>query len=81
MGELFAHPDYESKFARGDGEPMMFDNNRVLHGRTAYDQNEGFRHLQGCHIDREGPNGHYRATAKQERAFQATVSTESTTAA
>ncbi|MGB8714412.1 MAG: TauD/TfdA family dioxygenase [Onishia taeanensis] len=81
LGELFAHPDYEIQFALGDGELMMFDNNRVLHGRTAYDQNEGFRHLQGCYIDRDGPTGHFRAIVKQERAFQATVSTESATAA
>ncbi|RAR63521.1 gamma-butyrobetaine dioxygenase [Onishia taeanensis] len=81
LGELFAHADYEIQFALGDGELMMFDNNRVLHGRTAYDQNEGFRHLQGCYIDRDGPTGHFRAIVKQERAFQATVSTESATAA
>tara|TARA_B100000700_G_scaffold91145_1_gene102739 strand:+ start:4565 stop:5722 length:1158 start_codon:yes stop_codon:yes gene_type:complete len=81
LGELFAHPDYQIQFALGDGELMMFDNNRVLHGRTAYDQNEGFRHLQGCYIDRDGPTGHYRAIVKQARAFQASVSTESVTAA
>lgn len=81
LGELFAHPDYEIQFALGDGELMMFDNNRVLHGRTAYDQNEGFRHLQGCYIDRDGPTGHFRAMVKQARTLQATVSTKSVTAA
>ncbi len=81
LGELFTHPDYEIQFPLGDGELMMFDNNRVLHGRTAYDQNEGFRHLQGCYIDRDGPTGHYRAIVKQERARQATATDENVTTA
>ncbi|GAA0638400.1 TauD/TfdA family dioxygenase [Halomonas beimenensis] len=61
LGELFADPSYRIAFALREGELMMFDNNRVLHGRTAYDPNEGLRHLQGCYIDRDGPAGRYRA--------------------
>jgi gamma-butyrobetaine dioxygenase len=33
----------------------MFDNCRLLHGRTAFDPAEGVRHLQGCYIDIDGP--------------------------
>jgi gamma-butyrobetaine dioxygenase len=29
-------------------------NDRALHGRTAFDPNLGKRHLQGCYIDRDG---------------------------
>jgi len=39
---------------------MMFDNNRVLHGRTSFDPSEGHRQLQGCYIDRDGPRSLYR---------------------
>ncbi|MCH9674864.1 MAG: TauD/TfdA family dioxygenase [Gammaproteobacteria bacterium] len=35
------------------GEMLCFDNLRVLHGRAAFDPNQGFRHLQGCYVDRE----------------------------
>lgn len=64
LGELFAAPDYRIAFALREGELMMFDNNRVLHGRTAYDPDEGLRHLQGCYIDRDGPAGRYRALCR-----------------
>ena len=34
----------------GPGDLVVFDNRRVLHGRTAFDVT-GPRHLQGCYID------------------------------
>ncbi|MEO9527890.1 TauD/TfdA family dioxygenase [Roseibium sp.] len=34
------------------GEMVIFDNRRVLHGRSAFDPNTGFRHLRGCYVDR-----------------------------
>ncbi len=64
LGELFSHPDHRLAFPLRAGELMMFDNNRVLHGRTDYDPNEGLRHLQGCYIDRDGPTGRYRALCR-----------------
>ena len=38
----------------------MFDNHRLLHGRTAYDSNEGARHLQGCYLDFDSTDGKLR---------------------
>jgi gamma-butyrobetaine dioxygenase len=35
------------------GETLCFDNNRILHGRTAFDPQSGRRHLQGCYVDRD----------------------------
>ncbi|PTU03707.1 gamma-butyrobetaine hydroxylase, partial [Pseudomonas sp. HMWF031] len=55
LAELLNHPDYELKFRLQAGELMLFDNSRVLHGRTSYDPTEGHRHLQGCYIDLDGP--------------------------
>lgn len=60
MGELLADPRYELRLRLGPGELMMFDNNRVLHGRSAFDPSEGHRQLQGCYIDRDGPRSRYR---------------------
>ena len=34
------------------GEMVVFDNRRILHGRDAFDPETGFRHLQGCYVDR-----------------------------
>lgn len=68
LGELFSDPTYEARFALNGGELMMFDNSRVLHGRTSYDPNEGHRHLQGCYLDADGPRERYASLLKQREA-------------
>lgn len=67
LSELFADPRFELRFPLGKGELMMFNNSRVLHGRTAYDPNEGRRHLQGCYIDLDAPKSLYRTLARRLR--------------
>lgn len=64
LGELFADPRFQLQFTLSAGELMMFDNSRVLHGRTGYDPSEGSRHLQGCYIDLDGPRSLYRRLAR-----------------
>ena len=50
----FAHMLEEERFKitfkLGDGDAILFDNQRVLHGRIGY-QSAGDRHLQGCYAD------------------------------
>jgi gamma-butyrobetaine dioxygenase len=53
MSELFSDPRYELRFKLMPGQMMMFDNNRVVHGRSAFDPAQGRRQLQGCYIDRD----------------------------
>ena len=65
LGTLFEDPRYELRFRLDPGQMMMFDNNRVLHGRTAFDPSEGHRQLQGCYIDRDGPRSRYRVLHKR----------------
>lgn len=65
LSELFADPRFELRFPLRAGELMMFNNSRVLHGRTAYDPNEGHRHLQGCYIDLDGPRSLYRTLSRR----------------
>jgi len=67
LSELFADPRFELRFPLAAGELMMFNNSRVLHGRTAYDPNEGRRHLQGCYIDLDGPRSLYRTLSRRLR--------------
>jgi gamma-butyrobetaine dioxygenase len=67
LSELFADPRFELRFPLQAGELMMFNNSRVLHGRTAYDPNEGRRHLQGCYIDLDGPRSLYRTLGRRLR--------------
>jgi gamma-butyrobetaine dioxygenase len=67
LSELFADPRFALRFPLGVGELMMFNNSRVLHGRTAYDPDEGRRHLQGCYIDLDGPRSLYRTLGRRLR--------------
>ena len=59
LGVLFEDPAYELRLRLGAGEMMMFDNNRVLHGRSSFNPNEGHRQLQGCYVDRDGPRSSF----------------------
>ena len=58
-------PDFEIRFLLRTGDLVMFDNCRLLHGRTAFDPAEGLRHLQGCYIDIDGPRSLYRVLRRR----------------
>ncbi|WP_136444083.1 TauD/TfdA family dioxygenase [Pacificoceanicola onchidii] len=45
-------PKYILHLKLAAGEMVVFDNRRVLHGRSAFDPNTGRRHLHGCYVDR-----------------------------
>lgn len=66
LGEMLEDSHFEKKFKLSSGELMMFDNNRVLHGRTQFDPQQGERHLQGCYIDRDAPKSIYRIATKEQ---------------
>ena len=51
ISKLYNSEKYRIEFKLKSGDLLMMDNFRLLHGRTAYDPNEGKRHLQGCYID------------------------------
>ena len=57
--------DFEIRFLLGAGDLVMFDNCRLLHGRTGFDPSEGLRHLQGCYIDIDGPRSLYRVLRRR----------------
>ncbi len=60
LSDLYSSSDFEIKFKLKKGDVMMFDNHRLLHGRTAYDSNEGARHLQGCYLEFDSTDGKLR---------------------
>ncbi len=63
--ELYASKEFEINFRLSAGMLLMFDNHRLLHGRSAYDQNTGFRHLQGCYIEHDSTEGKLRRLLKK----------------
>ena len=57
ISELYNSDAYRIQFKLSPGDLLMMDNYRLLHGRTAYDSNEGDRFLQGCYIDYDSTDG------------------------
>jgi len=54
FAQILKRPELELMFKLGPGDCVVMQNDRALHGRTAFDPNLGRRHLQGCYIDRDG---------------------------
>jgi len=60
ISNLYNSKKFRIKFKLMPGDIMIIDNHRLLHGRTAYDTNEGKRFLQGCYIDHDSSEGKLR---------------------
>jgi gamma-butyrobetaine dioxygenase len=41
------------RFGLADGDLVVFDNQRILHGRTAFSSANHPRHLRGCYLTRD----------------------------
>lgn len=65
LAELLVDPAFELRFVLEAGQVLVFANDRVLHGRTGFDPQEGSRHLQGCYIDHDAPRSRYRVLARE----------------
>lgn len=51
FGKLTYSSEYVVEYLLQPGDVMIFDNQRVLHGRTGFVDQNGSRHLQGCYMD------------------------------
>ena len=61
-------PSHQVTFRLEPGDVMFMDNRRALHGRTCFDSSRGYRHLQGCYIEHDGPDTMYRLAVRRRRA-------------
>ena len=50
---LLREPSFQMRTALGDGDLVVFDNQRTLHGRTPFSSARFPRHLQGCYLTRD----------------------------
>jgi gamma-butyrobetaine dioxygenase len=50
---LLREPRFQLKFKLADGQIVVFDNQRILHGRTAFSSARHARHLRGCYLTRD----------------------------
>jgi len=51
--QLLRDPRYQLNFRLRDGDLVLFDNQRILHGRTGYSSARHARHLRGCYLTRD----------------------------
>ena len=63
MHELSNDLAFQIQFPFRSGTLLMMNNYRLFHGRTAFDGALGYRHLQGCYIDHDGPQALFRSLA------------------
>ena len=53
FGALLRDPRFQLKLRLHDGNLVVFDNQRVLHGRTGFSSARQPRHLRGCYLTRD----------------------------
>ncbi|KDO23485.1 hypothetical protein SPRG_21026 [Saprolegnia parasitica CBS 223.65] len=46
-------PTHLLRFRLSEGDMLVFNNRRLLHGRTGYNAQATWRHLKGCYLDAE----------------------------
>jgi len=69
LAEWLDDPAHRLVFRLEPGDVVVFDNHRLLHGRTAFDPSLGSRHLQGCYIDHDGPDTMYRLAVRRRASM------------
>jgi len=53
LAELLREPRFQMRTKLAAGDLVVFDNQRTLHGRTAFTSARFPRHLQGCYLTRD----------------------------
>jgi gamma-butyrobetaine dioxygenase len=68
MAALLRNSRFHLQFRLRDGDLVAFDNQRTLHGRTAFSSARHPRHLRGCYLTRDSV---YSEAALLRREFPA----------
>ena len=53
FAQLLREPRFQAVLRLAPGELMVFDNHRILHGRTGFASQAHPRHLRGCYLTRD----------------------------
>jgi gamma-butyrobetaine dioxygenase len=70
FAQILKQPERELTFRLAPGDLLVMQNERALHGRTAFDPNLGRRHLQGCYVDKDGLESRMRVLRRQASKAQ-----------
>lgn len=64
LSEIVEDPDNHTRLHLEAGEFLVFDNHRIMHGRTAFSDVHP-RHLRSCNVDRDEVHSRYRVLGEQ----------------
>jgi gamma-butyrobetaine dioxygenase len=53
FGELLRQERFQVRTLLGNGDVVVFDNRRTLHGRTGFASAKHPRHVRGCYLTRD----------------------------
>ncbi len=67
FGRMLQSDKYLMRFRLNATECIVFDNHRIVHGRSAYSATSGDRYLRGCYTDRGEMRSTYRALTSESR--------------
>jgi len=62
--EMLRSPQFLVEFRLNDGDFLILNNRRMLHGGASFSPEEGYVHHQYCYIDLDGPRSVYRALVR-----------------
>jgi len=65
MAEMVEDPRFFIRFRLRPGDLLVYDNERVLHGRTAFGSQGGHRMLRACYLDRESFHNRLRILGRR----------------
>ena len=51
--DIATRAEMQYRFRLNQGDCQVFDNYRIMHARSEFDPDSGYRHLQGCYICRD----------------------------
>jgi len=60
FGQMMQDPRYLMRFRLNGGECIVFDNHRIVHGRSSFKDGSGDRFLRGCYVGRGDLRSTYR---------------------
>jgi gamma-butyrobetaine dioxygenase len=67
FGRMLQSDKYLMRFRLNASECIVFDNHRIVHGRSAYSATSGDRYLRGCYTDRGEMRSTFRALTTKGR--------------
>ncbi|HJR23124.1 MAG TPA: TauD/TfdA family dioxygenase [Dongiaceae bacterium] len=65
FAQIMKQPERALIFRLVPGDLLVMQNERALHGRTAFDASLGRRQLQGCYVDKDGLESRMRVLRRQ----------------